>query len=172
MSVPTARFTATPDGHVEALMAGTEATRARVRLRYALYGLLAGALWAFFRVTSGIDSLYLALVAVLFLGLAALRPQIVRRQVARHVSGRLDAGRTVTVRVGDGWLTTETDGIGRTEQRLDTLYAVEPREGGILVQPFPNEYQWIPASAFETAADRAAFERALLAGAPLPDADL
>ena len=153
-------------------MVGTEAARARVRLRYALYGVLAGALWAFFQFVGGLDSLYLGLVSVLFLGLAVVRPWLVRRQVARHLGGRLDIGRAMTVRVAGGLFTTETEGLGRTEQRLDTLHAVEARPGGILVQPFPNEYLWIPAEAFASEAERAAFERALLAGAPLPDGGL
>lgn len=173
MSVPTARFTASTADHVEGFMVATEQARAAIRRRYMLYGGLSVALWAFFRFAGGlVDSYYLLFVGVLFVGVAGLRPWLVRRQYARHVVGRLDVGRTVSVRVADGWIATETDGIGRTEQRLDTLHAVDPREGGILVQPFPNEYQWIPAEAFVTPDDRAAFERALLAGAPLPDGGL
>lgn len=153
-------------------MVGTEAARARVRLRYALYGALAGALWALFRFAGGLDSLYLGLVSVLFFGLAAFRPALVQQQYARHVGDRLDLGRTATVRLAGGLLIMETDGIGRTEQRLDTLHNVDSRPDGILVQPFPNEYQWIPDTAFASPQERAAFEQALLAGAPLPDGGL
>lgn len=163
-----ARYTVTTDHLVRGLLVGTEAARQRVRIRYVAYALLAGALWAFFRFAGGLDSLYLALVALLFLGLAVLRPTLVRRQYARLVAGRADLGRTMTVRVADGRLVTETEGLQRSEQVLTSLHAVEPHPDGILVQPFPNEYQWIPDAAFDGPDARAAFERALLAGSPLP----
>lgn len=169
---PTARYTASADALVDGLMRGTAAARARTRRRYVAYGLVSAALAAFYHVAAGVDSLYFLLLATLFLGLAAARPWLSRRQLRAHVAGRQDLGRTVTVQIAGGDLRVETDGVGYAVQRLDTLHAVETWPEGVLVQPYPNEYQWIPAAAFATPAERAAFERALLAGAPLPAAAL
>lgn len=169
---PTARYVTTDAHLVQGLLVGTARARQRVRIRYAAYGAVAAATWAFFRFVGGVDSVYLGLLAVLFLALAAVRPWLVRRQYARLLAGRADVGRRTTASVRDGWYCVEVEGLSRSEHRVEALHAVEPHAEGLLVQPFPNEYQWIPAEAFAAAADRAAFERALLAGAPLPAAGL
>ncbi len=64
------------------------------------------------------------------------------------------------------------EGVVETAYRLAALHAVEAFADGLLVQPFPGEGVWIPADGFDSDADRRLFERALLAGAPLPSSTL
>ncbi|HEX8298556.1 MAG TPA: hypothetical protein VF594_05280, partial [Rubricoccaceae bacterium] len=99
---------------------------------------------------------------------AVLRPVVVRRQAERVVADRPDVGRPVEVRIAAGEFDVRVEGVTHSTQRLDTLHAVHVAPEGIFVEPFRNEALFVPAEAFATPADRAAFERALLAGTRIP----
>jgi hypothetical protein len=157
--------------HVRALLRASQDANRRVRLRYLAYAAVMVGLWTAFYSRGPLTSTGALLLysAVVFAASAALRPVLVRRQAERMVSGRADLGHAVEARVAGGEFVVETAGVARSAQRLCTLHAVHGGPDGILVEPFPNEALWIPADAFASAADRAAFEQALLAGARLPD---
>ena len=166
---PTARYVLTPDLMVTALSYATKDAQRRVRRRYALYGLAALLLAAASGALGGSDAVFFALFGLAFLALSASQPALYRRRLAAAVAGRADLGRPVTARVTADELHLEVEGVSREARRLGTLHRVEPRDGGVLVESFPNQAVWIPPAAFASDADRGAFTRALLAGARLPD---
>lgn len=169
--VPVGRYRLLREHHVRALLRASGPAQRRVRLRFLAYAASMLVLWVFLH-GSGWPGFVLIYGAVVFAGAAVLRPFLVRRQAERLVDGRPDIGTAVEVRIAGGEFVVEAEGVFRSAQRLGTLHAVVPQPDGLLVEPFPNEALFIPAEAFASAADRAAFERALLAGARLPDAAL
>lgn len=169
---PAGRFVLTREHHVRALLRASARAQRRVRLRYLAYAVVMAVLWIFVHGSRSGAGFVLIYGAVVFAGAAVLRPFLVRRQAERLVAGRPDIGATVAVRVAGGAFVVEAEGVYATTQTLASLHAVQPQPDGLLVEPFPNEALFIPAGAFATPADRAAFERALLAGVRLPDAQL
>lgn len=169
MTAPTARYVLTQDLMVQALTYATEADARRVRWRYVLYGAGALVFAAVLFVDRSADGGFYGFVGVAFLVVGAIHPVLYRRRLGALTARRVDVGRPVTVRVTDAEFQVDVEGVSREAQVLSTLHRVEARDGGVLVETFPREAIWIPPGAFADAADRAAFERALLAGARLPD---
>ena len=169
--VPVGRYVLLREHHVRALLRASAPAQRRVRLRFLAYAAVMLVLWVVLH-GSGWPGFVLIYGAVVFAGAAVLRPFLVRRQAERLIDGRPDIGKAVEVRVAGGEFVVEAEGVFRSAQRLGTLHAVVPQPDGLLIEPFPNEALFVPAEAFASPADRAAFERALLAGARLPDAAL
>jgi hypothetical protein len=107
--------------------------------------------------------------AVVFAGLALFRPWMMRRQVERLVAGRADIGQLIELRVTTDAFQVDIAGVFRSSQVLRTLHAAAPGPEGTLIQPFPNEFLWVPAAVFDSADARARFDNALLAGLRIPD---
>jgi len=169
MAAPAARFTFTDDVLVEGAVRAYKDRGDALRRRYLLYAVAMLALWGGLHLTTGTRDPLLPAMAVAFVVVVAVRPALVRRNLRALAHGRSDVGRPTTVRVVGDDLLVEIDGVSRSEVRLATLAGVEPEADGIAVRVQPTDVLWIPDAGFATAADRDAFERALLAGAPLPD---
>ena len=168
---PVARYVLRREHHVRALLRASADAQRRVRLRYLLYAVGMVVLWVGLHGAGGPrgSSVLMLYLAVVFAVLAAVRPLLVRRQAERMVAGRPDLDRAVEIRVAGGEFVVDVEGVSRGAQRLGTLHAVYTEPDGVFVEPYPNEALFVPAEAFATLADRAAFEQALLAGARLPD---
>lgn len=165
---PTARFVMTPDVFTETVLQGTRERQREAQTRYVGYAAITLALavaWWWFAGRGWA----LLLAAGYFAAVAVAHPLLVRRRARAAGAGRSDIGRTVTARVTDRDFEVDVEGVSRSAHRLDALHAVEPRPAGVLVSPFPHEVVWLPDAAFADRPARAAFERALLAGARLPD---
>ena len=167
-----ARFTLTDDLLVEAAMRTRRDQVEATRRRYLLYAAVSIATWAALRWGLGSDDVTLVALGALFAVFAALRPALVRRGLAATMRGRTDVGREVTVSAAGDAVRVDVHGQSESAVRLGALFGVEPGPDGVLVQFQPGHGLWIPAAGFATAADRDAFEQALLAGAPLPDPGL
>ena len=158
----------TRDVFTETVLEGTRERRRTEQSRlvgYAVLTLVAAVAWWWF-VGGG---WLLLLGAGYFAAVAVLHPTLVRRRARAAGAGRSDIDRTVTARVTDADLVLDVEGVSHTAYRLDALHAVHGRDRGVLVEPFPGEVVWVPNAAFADRPARAAFERALLAGARLPD---
>ncbi len=170
---PVARYVLRAEHHVRAMLRTSAATRRRIQLRYAVYGGIMLATWGIGRAVGSRGSdLLLVYGAVVFGALALFRPYFVRRQAERLVADRPDLDRPVEVRVSGGELVIDVPGVARGTQRLETLHAVYAEPDGVFIEPFRTEAFFVPADGFASPADRAAFERALLAGARIPGPDL
>ena len=166
---PVARFVLRTEHHVRALVRTSAASTRRVQVRYGLYAAAMLIMWAAGHVlTGGQPNPFLFYGAFVFAAFAGLRPFVVRRQAERLVADRPDVGRPVEVRVAGGEFDVRVEGVARSAQRLDTLHAVHVAPEGVFVEPFSGEALFVPAEAFASPADRAAFERALLAGTRIP----
>ncbi len=170
---PVARYVLRAEHHVRAMLRTSAGPRRRVQLRYAVYAAIMLATWGVgHAVGSRGSDLLLIYGAVVFGALALFRPFFVRRQAERLVAGRPDLDRPVEVRVSGGDLVIDLPGVARSAQRLETLHAVYAEPDGVFIEPFQTEAFFVPADGFASPADRAAFERALLAGARIPGPDL
>ena len=166
---PTARFVMTRDVFTETVLQGTRERQRTTQTRLAGYGALtlaAAVVWWWLGSGWGGP---LLVAAGYFALLSVLHPTLVRRRARAAGAGRSDLDRTVTARVTDTDLVVDVEGVSHAAYRLDALYGVETRDEGVLVELFPSEVVWLPAAAFADRPARAAFERALLAGARLPD---
>ena len=172
MAAPVARYTLTEAVLVEASMRAYLDASDATRRRYAIYAVVSLGLWAALRW--GLDSrdTYLPVIAAAFAVLAALRPWLVRRSVVRGLGKRTDLGREATVRASLHDLHVAVEGVSESAVRLATLHAVDAQPEGVLVELQPTQALWVPAHGFASPADRDAFERLVLAGAPLPDPGL
>ena len=168
MTPPTARFIMTRDVFTETVLEGTRDRQREAQTRYVGYAALTLALavvwWWFAGRGWG-----LLLAAGYFAAVAVVHPALVRRRARAAGAGRSDIDRAVTARVTDQDFEVDVEGVSHATYRLDALHGVETRPGGVLVSPFPHEVVWLPDAAFADRPARAAFERALLAGARLPD---
>ena len=173
MTAPTARFVLTDDVLVEGGMRTLAEAVSATRTRYVLYAAVMAALFAVLLVTGsepdGALPWLSGWMAVAFVGLAAATPWLMRRRLRRLAVGRSDLGQTMTVRALPDALDIEVPRVSQTRLWLSALHGVEPSPAGVLVLTQPRDGLWIPAAAFATADHRDAFERVLLAGAPLPD---
>ncbi|HEX9952464.1 MAG TPA: hypothetical protein VGB53_11890 [Rubricoccaceae bacterium] len=166
---PVARYVLRSEHHVRALVRTSAASTRRVQVRYGVYAAVMLATWAAGHVlTGGAPNPLLLYGSLVFAAFSVVRPLVVRRQAERLVADRPDVGRPVEVRVAAGEFDVRVEGVARSAQRLDTLHAVHVAPEGVFVEPFRNEALFVPAEAFASPADRAAFERALLAGARIP----
>ena len=173
MSAPTARYVLTENVLVAGSLRAHAQAIAATRTRYLAYALALAALFAV-QVAAGRrpgEALpwLTGWMAAAFVALAAAYPALARRRYRRLVAGRTDLGRTVTWRALPDVLEVEVPGLSQARLRLSGLAGVETEAGGLLVRLQPHDASWIPADAFDTPADRDAFERVVLAGAPLPD---
>ena len=173
MSAPTARYVLTADHLVEANMRAFADGIAATRKRYLVYAALLAALFgvqvALDRGSDGAFAWFSGWMAVAFVALVAFYPALMRRRFRRLAAGRTDVGRTVTWRALPEMLEAEVSGQSQTRLHLSSLVGVETEAEGLLVVQQPRQASWIPADAFDSPAERDAFERVVLAGAPLPD---
>ena len=166
---PTARFVMTRDVFTETVLEGTRERQRTTQTRLAGYGAITLAAAVAWWWVGSRWAVPLLLAAGYFALVAVLHPTLVRRRARAAGAGRSDLGRAVTARVADGELAVDVEGVSRAAYRLDALHGVEGRDGGLLVELFPSEIVWLPDAAFDGRSARDAFERALLAGARLPD---
>ncbi|MDT0632920.1 hypothetical protein RQM47_12515 [Rubrivirga sp. S365] len=158
----------TRDVFAETVLHGTRERRRTAQTRlagYAVITLAAALAWWWFVGGGGLFFVAAGYFAVV----AALYPTLARRRARAAGAGRSDIGRAVTARVTEADLVVDVEGVSHAAYRLDALHAAEPRDEGVLVELFPSEVVWLPDGAFADRPARTAFERALLAGARLPD---
>ncbi len=167
--VPVARYVLRHEHLVRAVLRTMAPGQRRIQTRYALYAVLALVMWsAGYAFTLGVTGVVLLYWAAAFLGLALVRPYFTRRHAERLVADRPDLDRPVEITVTARDLDIRVDGVSHGTQRLDTLHAVHVEPEGVFVEPFRHQALFVPADAFASPADRAAFERALLAGTRIP----
>ena len=167
--VPVARYVLRHEHLVRAVLRTMAAGQRRIQTRYALYTMLALVMWsAGYAFAIGVTGVVLLYWAAACLALAVTRPYFTRRQAERLVADRPDLDRPVEISVTARDLDVRVDGVSHGTQRLDTLHAVHVEPEGLFIEPFRHSALFVPADAFASPADRAAFERALLAGTRIP----
>ncbi len=167
---PTVSYVITEENLTQAIVRGTTDAHRSVRLRYAAYSAVMLVAWFFLHpISVGMAPILLLYGAFVFAVLALIRPWLVRRQIRSFVKDRPDLDRRIELRIAGGSFHINVPGVLRSEQALATLHSAVSGTDGTLVQTFPNEYMWVPASAFDSADDRTLFDRTLLAGLRIPD---
>lgn len=167
---PTVHFVMTEENLTQAILRGTADAQRSVRWRYAAYAVALTVAWFFMHpLSQGLTPFLLLYGAFVFAVLAVARPWLVRRHVSQLVAERSDLDMPIELRVTEDEFHIDVPGVKRSNQVLATIHAAVAQPDGTLIQPFPNEFLWVPATVFSSADARQLFDRALFAGLRIPD---